>query len=127
MKVTWLVGTEPKLELFLFSHQVMSDSLQPHGVQHARLLCPSLSPRVYSNPCPLSQGCYLTISSYATLFFFCLLFFPASGSFPMSQFFESGGHSIRASASVLPSSEYSGFFSFRIDLFILVGPARHDS
>ena len=121
MKVTWLVGTEPKLELFLFSHQVMSDSLQPHGVQHARLLCPSLSPRVYSNPCPLSQGCYLTISSSATLFFFCLLFFPASGSFPMSQFFESGGHSIgtSASASDLPMNiqnlfpfEWTGWISF---------------
>ena len=55
MKVTWLVDTEPKLELFLFSHYVMSDSLQSHGVQHARLPCPSLSPRVYLNACPLSQ------------------------------------------------------------------------
>ena len=65
----------------LFSHSVVSKSLQPHGMQHARLPCPSLSPRVCSNSHPLSQWCYLTISSSATLFSFCLQSFPASESF----------------------------------------------
>ena len=71
---------------------------------HARLPCPSLSPKVCSGSCPLSRWCYLTISSSATSFFFCLQSFPASGSFPMSRLFASGGRSIgaSASASVLP-------------------------
>ena len=60
-------------------------TLQPHGLQHARLPCPSLSPRVCSNSCLLSWGCHPTISSPAALFSFCLPSFPASGSFPMSQ------------------------------------------
>ena len=77
----------------------MSDTLQPHGLQHTRLPCPSLSPRVCSNSCPLSEWCYLTISSSATLFSFCLQSFPASGSFPVSQLSASGGQSIGASAS----------------------------
>ena len=81
--------------------KIMSSSLRPHGLQHARLPCPSLSPRAYSNSCPLSQWCYLTISSSAALFF-CLQSFPASGSFPVSQFFPSGGQRIGARASVLP-------------------------
>ena len=87
-----------------FSHYVMSDSLQPHGLQHTRLLCPSLPPGVCSNSCPVSQWCHLTISSSATLFSFCLQSFPASGSFPVSWLFESGGQTIGASASssVLP-------------------------
>ena len=80
----------------------MSNSLWPHGLQHSRLLCPPLSPRVYSNSCPLSWSCYLTISSSATPFSFWLQTFPASGSFLMTQFFKSGGQSIGASASVLP-------------------------
>ena len=82
---------------------VMSNSLQSHELQHTRLPCPSLSPRVCSNSCPLSPWCYLTISSSATLFF-CLLSFPGSGSFPVSRLFTSGGQSTRASASapVLP-------------------------
>ena len=81
----------------------MSDSLWPHGLQHARLSCPSLSPAVCSNSYPLNWWWYLTISSSATLFSFCIQSFPASGSFPMSHFFASGSQSIRASASpVLP-------------------------
>ena len=88
--------------LLLFSHLVMSNSLQAYGLQHARLPCPSLSPRVCSNLCPLSQWCYLTISFSAILFSFCLQSFPASGSFPMNWLFVSGGQNIRASASVLP-------------------------
>ena len=73
-------------------------TLQPHGLQHARLPCPSQSPRVCSDSCPLS---YLTISSSASLFSFCLQSFPTSGSFPMCQLFISAGQSIRAWASAL--------------------------
>ena len=78
--------------------------LQPHGLQHARLPCRSLSPGVCSNSCPLSQWCYLTISSSAAPFSFCLQSFPASGSFPMSQLLASGGQRTGGSnsASVLP-------------------------
>ena len=62
----------------LFSCSIMSDSLQPHGLQNARLLCPSLSPRVCSDSCPLSWWCYLTISSSVAPFSSCLQSFPAS-------------------------------------------------
>ena len=65
----------------LFSFWVVSDSLRPHGLRHARLPCPSLSPRVCSSACPLSRWCYLTISSSVTPFTFCLQSFPASGLF----------------------------------------------
>ena len=87
-----------------FSCTVVSNSLQPHGMQHARPPCPSSTPGVYSNSCPLIQWCHPTISSSVIPFSFHLQFFPASGSFPMSHFFVSGGQSIgaSASASVLP-------------------------
>ena len=85
----------------LFGCWVMSNSLPLHGLQHARLPCPPLSPRVCSNSCSLSQWCYLAISSSASPFSFCLQSFPASGSFPMSQLFPPGGQSIGASALVL--------------------------
>ena len=78
----------------------MSDSLRPHGLQHTRLPCPSPSPRVCSNSCPLSQWCHPTISSSVILFSSCLQSFPASGSFPRSRFFTSGGQSIGVSVSV---------------------------
>ena len=78
------------------------DSLQLHGLQHARLPCLSVSPGVCSDSCPLSQWCYPTISSSLAPFSSCPQSFPASESFPMSQFFTSGGQSIGASASVLP-------------------------
>ena len=82
----------------------MSDSLRPHGLQHARLPCPSPIPGACSNPCPLSLWCYSTISSSVVPFASCLQSFPASGSFPITLFFASGGQSIgvSASASVLP-------------------------
>ena len=86
----------------LFSHLVVSNSLHPRRLQHARLPCPSLSPRVCSNLCPLSQSCHPTISSSVTPFSFYLQSFPSSGSFPMSWPFVWGGQSIGASASVLP-------------------------
>ena len=77
--------------------------LWPHGLQHARVPCPSWSPRVCSNSCPLSQWCHPTISS-SVVPFSCLQSFPASGSFPINQFFASGGQIIWASvsASVFP-------------------------
>ena len=98
--LVWLWRTE----LLLFSHSVASDSLWHRGLQHARLLCPSLSPGVCSNSCPLSWWCHLTLSSSFVLFSSCHYSFPASESFPMSPFFTSDGQSIgaSASASVLP-------------------------
>ena len=82
----------------------MSDSLQPHWLQHARVPWPSPTPGVCSNSCPLSWWCHPTISSSDVPSSSCLQSFPASGSFQMRQFFTSGGQSTRASAlaSVLP-------------------------
>ena len=87
-----------------FSCSDMSDSLQSCGLQHARLPCPSPTPRVYSNSCPSSQWRHPTILSSVVPFSSCLQSFPASGSFQMSQLFTSGDQSIgvSASASVLP-------------------------
>ena len=87
-----------------FSCSVVSDYLQPHGLQHARPPCPSPTPWVNSHSCPLSQWCHPTISSSAIPFSCCLQSFPALGSFLMNQLFSSGGWSIviSASASVLP-------------------------
>ena len=87
-----------------FSQSVMSDSLQPHELQHAKLPCPSPTSGVYSNSCPSSRWCHPTISSSVVPFSSCLQSFPASVSFPVSQFFTSGGQSIEVSAStsVLP-------------------------
>ena len=88
----------------MFSCWVMSDSLQPHGLQHTRPPCLSPTPGVYSNSYPLSWWCDPTISSSVIPFFSCLQSFPASRSLPMSQFFSSAGQSIGVSAlaSVLP-------------------------
>ena len=87
-----------------FSCSVLSDSLRPQGPQHARPPCPSPTPRVYSNSCPLSWWSHSAVSSSVIFFSSCLQSFPASGSFPMSQFFTSHSQSIgvSASASVLP-------------------------
>ena len=104
------------------SHSVVSDSLWPHGLPHARLPCPSPTLGAYSNSCPSSRWCHPTISSSVVPFSSCLQSFPASGFFPMSQFFTSGGQSIgvSASASVLPmniqdwfSSELTGWISLQ--------------
>ena len=84
----------------LFSRSVMSNSLRPHGLQQARLPCPSLSPGVCSNSCPLSRWYHPTISSFVVPFSSCPQSFPVSGSFPTTQPITSGGQSIRASASV---------------------------
>ena len=94
------------LESFCYRCSVLKSclTLGPHEPEHARLPCSSLSPRVCSNSCPLSQSCYLTISSSVTFFSSCPQSFPASGSFQMSQLFASGDQSIGTSAlaSILP-------------------------
>ena len=87
---------------------VMSDSLRPHGLQHTRPPCPSPTPRVHPNPCPLRWWCHPIISCSVIPFCSCLQSFPASQSFQMSQLFVSGGQSIgvSASTSVLPIPLY---------------------
>ena len=88
----------PRSSSVQFSHSVVSDTLQPHGLQYSRLPCPSPTPRVYSNSCPLSLWCHPTISSSVVPFSSHLQ------SFIMSQFFTSGSQSIGTSVSVLPVS-----------------------
>ena len=90
--------------LVQFSCSVVSDSSRPHESQHARLPCPSPTPRVYPNPCPSSQWCHPAISSSIVPFSSCPQSLPASGSFPMSQHFAWGGQStgVSASTSVFP-------------------------
>ena len=102
---------------FLVVQSAVYDSLQPHGWQHTRLPCSSLSPGVCSNSYLLSQWCHPTISSSAAPFS-CPHSFPASGSFPMSWPFPSDGKYWKFSFS--PSNEYSGLISFRIDRFDLL-------
>ena len=87
-----------------FNRSVMSNSVWPHELQHNKPPCPSPTPRVYSNSCPLSQWCHPTISSSVVPFSSHLQSFPASGSSQKSQFFPSSGQStgVSASASVLP-------------------------
>ena len=100
---------EPSVQ---FSHSVISNSLWPHGLWHARLPCASPTPGVYSNSCPLSQWCHPTISFSVIPFSSHLQSFPASGSFQISQFAASGGQSIGvlASASVLPMNVHDWFY-----------------
>ena len=107
--------------LLLFSRWVVSESLQLHELQHIRVPCPSLSPRVCSNSCPFNGWCYLTSSS-VTPFSSCLQSFPASGSFPMSWLFGCGQR-IRASApaSVLPVN-IEGWFPLGLTGFITSWP-----
>ena len=97
------LGVKPVTISVQFSRSIMSDSLQPHGLQHTSPLCPSPTPLACSNSCPLGWWCHPTISSSVIPFSSCPQSLPASGSFPMSQFFTSGGQSIEAlaSASVL--------------------------
>ena len=107
-----LLGLLRTIMLMLFSLLVIADSLQPHGLQHTRLLCPSPSPRACSNSCPLSQPSQLPTNPLPVIpFSSCLQSFPASGSFPMSWLFTSGGQSIgaSASASVLPMNIQDSF------------------
>ena len=103
----------------------MSDSLQPHGLQHARLPCPSPTPGAYSNSCPSCRWCHPSISSSVIPFFSHLQSFPVPGSFPRNQFFALGGQSIgNFSFSISPSNEYSGLISFRMDWFDLLAVQR---
>ena len=98
----------------------MSDSLRLHGLQHARLPCPSLSPRICLNSCPLGQRYHPTISSSFALFSSCPQSFPASKSFPMSWPFKPVTKYRSFSFSISPSNGYSGLISFRIDWFDLL-------
>ena len=99
------------LLLLLFSHWVLSDSLQPHGLQHSRLCCPPRSSRVCLNSCPLSRWCYLNISSSAAPFSFFFPSFPASESFPMSHLFALVVKVLELQLQHQYSSEYSGLIS----------------
>ena len=116
---TWLSDwTELNLTSSFFSHYVVSNSLWPHGLKHTRILCPSVSPWVCSNSCPLSRRCHPTISSSIAPFSSYPQSFSASGSFPVSQPFTSEAQSIGVSASVLPRNQPfqpPGLLSFRID------------
>ena len=105
-----------------FSRSVVTDSLRPHELQHARLPCPSPSPRVHSDSRPLSWWCHLAISSSVVPFSSCTQSLPASESFPMSQLFTWGGQSIGVSAlvSFLPKNaqdwsplEWTGWISLQ--------------
>ena len=103
--------------VLLFSPSVVSTSLRPHGLQHARPPCPSPSPRVCWSSCPLNQWCHPTISSFVTPFSFFLQCLPASGSFPMNRLFASGGQRFGASASVLPM-HIQGWYPLRLTSLI---------
>ena len=114
-----------------FSCSIVSDSLWPHGLQHARPPCPSPIPGACSNSCPLSRWCHPTISSSLGPFSSCLQSFPASGSLQMSQLFALGGQNIgvSASASVLPMNiqdwfplGWTGWISLQSK-----GPSHHSS
>ena len=98
-----------------FSRSVVSYSLQPQGLQHARPPCPSPTPGVYSNSGPLSQWCHPIILSSVIPFSSCPQYFPASGSFPVSQLFASCGPSIGFSCHITPSNEHPRLISFRMD------------
>ena len=104
-----------------FSCSVVSNSLQPHGLQYTRLPCPPSTSGACSNPCPSRRWCHPTILSLVIPFSSCLQSLPASGSFPVSQFSPSGGQSIGVSASTIsPSNEHPGLISFRMDCLDLL-------
>ena len=114
--------------LLQFTHSVVSDSLWPHESQHTRPPCPSPTPRVHPNPCPLSRWCHPTVSSSVIPFSSCPQSPQASGSFPVSQLFIWGGQSIGVSAlaSILPMntqewspSEWTGFICLVNSLKVL--------
>ena len=116
----YLLYTSVQFSSVQFSHSVVSDSLRPHELQHARPPCPSPSPRIYSNLCPSSRSSHHAISSSVVPFSSCPQSLPASESFPMSQLFAWLGQStgISASASVLPKNtqgwpplEWTGWIS----------------
>ena len=116
-----IVGCGCSLMAAQFSCSVVSDSLQPHGLQHAKLPCSSPTPGACSNSCPSSRWCHPAISSSVALFSSCLQSFPASGSF-----WSESVLCIRwpkywsFSFSISSSNEYSGLISFRMDWFHLL-------
>ena len=113
MSINWWKNKQKNISI-QFSHSVMSNSFQSHGLQHARLPCPSSTPRACANSCPMSWWCHPTISSSVVPFSSCLQSFPASRSFLM--FFASGGQSYwNFSFSISLSNKYSGLISFRMD------------
>ena len=121
-KTWYLFMTTTNASSVQFSHSVVSNSLQPHESQHSRPPCPSPTPRVHSNSCPLSRWCHPTISSSVIPFSSYLQSFPASRSFQVSQFFASGSQYIGVSAlaSVLPKNtqdwsplEWTGWISLQ--------------
>ena len=116
------VTRNTSFSLVQFSHSVVSNSLRPHESQHARPPCPSPSPGVHSNSCPLSRWCHPAILSSVIPFSSCPQSLPASRSFPMSQLFTWGGQStgVSALASFLPKNtqgwsplEWTGWLSFQ--------------
>ena len=103
-------------EVNQFSCSVVSNSLRPHELQHSRPPCPSQTPRVHPNPCPLSWWRHPTISSSVVSFSSCPQSFPASGSFPMSQLFAIRWPKYWSfNFNISPSNEYSGLISVRMD------------
>ena len=114
----------PKFSSVQFSCSVVSTSLRPHALKHARLPCPSPTPRACSNSCPSSQRCHPTILSSVIPFSSCLQSFSESGSFLMSQFFIIRWPKYWSfSFNISPSNAYSGWISFRIDWFdVLAAP-----
>ena len=111
----------PIVQSVQFSCSVISDSLWPHELQHARTPCPSPNPSVHPNPYPSSQWCHPTISSSVIRFSSCLQFFPASGSFLMSQLFASGGQSIGASVLLMNIQDW---FSLGLTGLLSLQPKR---
>ena len=109
-------------KLYSVQSLVESNSFRPHGLQHARLPCPSPTPGACSNSCSSSQWCHPTIS-FSVIF--CLQSFPESGSFSMSQFFASGGQRLEFQLQHHSSNEYLGLISFRIDWFDLPAVPRN--
>ena len=103
-----------------FSCSVVSDSLRPHESQHARLPCPSPTPRVHPGSCASSQWCHPAISSSVVPFSSCPQSLPASGSFPMSQLHMRWPEYWSFSLSISPSNEHLGLVSFRIDWLYLL-------
>ena len=112
----WRKWGKPLDHSVQFNRSVMSDSLRPHESQHTRPPCPSPTPGVHSNSCPLSQWCHPAISSSVVPFSSCPQSLPASESFPMSQLFTWGGQSIGSfSFSISPSNEHPGLISSKMD------------
>ena len=112
------MATSPFLSSLVsqFSSSVVSNSLWPHGLQHARPSCPSPTTRAYSNSCPLPRWCHPTVSSSVVPVSFRLQSCPASGSLLLHQLFTSGGQSIKSfSFSISPSNEHPGLIFFRMD------------